>query len=97
MEEEPPTLPEEPPTQAEAPLPEEAPDEAPEGAAPPPPQQPKPEVAPKVVRIRRPRAAAPAPLAIPEIDDRFWAELLSTQRHAERATRLQRISDFKLM
>ena len=53
---------------------------------------------PKTVRIRKPKAAAAAPsIVVPEIDDKFWATLLRTQREAERATRLQRISEFNLL
>ena len=54
---------------------------------------------PKVVKVRKPRAkktAAPT-IAIPDIDDKFWAGLLRTQREAERATKLQRISEFSLL
>ena len=51
---------------------------------------------PKVVKVRRPPAAAPT-IAIPDIDDKFWAGLLRTQREAERATKLQRISEFSLI
>ena len=53
---------------------------------------------PETVRIRKPKAAAAAPsIVVPEIDDKFWATLLRTQREAERATRLQRISEFSLL
>ena len=54
---------------------------------------------PKTVRIRKPpKAAAAAPsIVMPEIDDKFWATLLRTQREAERATKLQRISEFNLV
>ena len=53
---------------------------------------------PKTVRIRKPKAAAAAPsIVVPEIDDKFWATLLRTQREAERATKLQRISEFNLL
>ena len=54
---------------------------------------------PKVLKVRKPRAkktAAPT-IAIPDIDDKFWAGLLRTQREAERATKLQRISGFSLL
>ena len=64
------------------------------------PQEEKPrEEPPKVVKVRKPRAkktAAPT-IAIPEINDKFWAGLLRTQREAERATKLQRISEFSLL
>jgi len=55
--------------------------------------------APKTVRIRKPKAAtAAAPsVVVPDLDDRFWATLLRTQREAERATKLQRISEFNLL
>ena len=52
--------------------------------------------APCAVRIRKPRKASTPSIVIPEIDDRFWANLFATQRDAERATRLQRISEFSL-
>ena len=54
---------------------------------------------PKTVRIRKPpKAAAAAPsIVVPEVDDKFWATLLRTQREAERATKLQRISEFNLL
>ena len=54
---------------------------------------------PRVVKVRKPRTkktAAPT-IAIPEINDKFWAGLLRTQREAERATKLQRISGFSLL
>ena len=50
---------------------------------------------PRTVRIRKPRPASQ--VVVPEINERFWANLLRTQRAAEHATRLQRISDFQLM
>ena len=54
--------------------------------------------APKTVRIRKPKAATAAPsVFVPDIDDKFWATLLRTQREAERATKLQRISEFNLL
>ena len=61
-------------------------------------EQPR-EEPPKVVKVRKPRTkktAAPT-IAIPDIDDKFWAGLLRTQREAERATKLQRISEFSLL
>ena len=51
------------------------------------------------MRLRKPKPApkASAPsIVVPEIDDKFWATLLRTQREAERATKLQRISEFNL-
>ena len=55
---------------------------------------------PKVVKVRKPRTkktTAPT-IAIPDInDDKFWTGLLRTQREAERATKLQRISEFSLL
>ena len=51
---------------------------------------------PRVVRLRKPKSAPPS-VALPEIDDKFWANLLRTQREAERATKLQRISEFNLL
>ena len=55
---------------------------------------------PRRIRARAPkapaRAQAPEP-SMPEIDGAFWAGLLRTQREAERATRLQRISEFNLL
>ena len=56
----------------------------------------KPAPKPRVVRHRKPKSAAPS-IVMPEIDDRFWATLLRTQREAERATKLQRISEFNLL
>ena len=55
---------------------------------------------PRAVRLRKPKPApkASAPsIVMPEIDDKFWATLLRTQREAERATKLQRISEFNLL
>ena len=52
---------------------------------------------PKTIRIRKPKKAAAPSIVMPEIDDRFWASLLRTQREAERATKLQRISEFNLL
>ena len=52
---------------------------------------------PRTVRIRKPKAATAPSIVMPEIDDRFWANLLRTQREAERATKLQRISEFNLL
>ena len=64
------------------------------------PQEEAREEPPKVVKVRKPRTkktAAPT-IAIPDInDDKFWAGLLRTQREAERATKLQRISEFSLL
>ena len=61
------------------------------------PAEPKPR---RIRATRAPKARAQAtpsePLTL-EIDGTFWAGLLRTQREAERATRLQRISDFKLL
>ena len=55
---------------------------------------------PRAVRLRKPKSAskpsAPS-IVMPEIDDKFWATLLRTQREAERATKLQRISEFNLL
>jgi len=54
---------------------------------------------PRRIRARAPKARAQAPsepLTL-EIDGTFWAGLLRTQREAERATRLQRISEFNLL
>ena len=59
-----------------------------------PPQTPK----PKTVRIRKPRMASSSQqVVVPEINDQFWAKLLQTQRSAEHATRLQRLSEFSLL
>ena len=53
---------------------------------------------PRAVRLRKPKASASGPsIVTPEIDDRFWATLLRTQREAERATKLQHISEFNLL
>ena len=81
---------------AEAPEPVEAP-EAPEPveAEAVVPAEPK----PRRIRARAPKARAQAPsepLTL-EIDGTFWAGLLRTQCEAERATRLQRISEFNLL
>ena len=54
--------------------------------------------APKTVRLRKPKAATAAPsVVVPDLDEKFWATLLRTQREAERATKLQRISEFNLL
>ena len=45
------------------------------------------------VRTRKPKKAATPSVVIPEMNDQFFANLLRTQREAERATRLQRISE----
>jgi len=80
----------------EAPEPAE-PVEATEPVEPVVPAEPKPR---RIRATRAPKARAQAapsePLTL-EIDGTFWAGLLRTQREAERATRLQRISDFKLL
>ena len=52
---------------------------------------------PRAVRLRKPRKASAPSIVMPEIDDRFWATLLRTQREAERATKLHRISEFNLL
>ena len=52
---------------------------------------------PKTVRTRKPKKAATPSVVIPEMNDQFFANLLRTQREAERATRLQRISEFNLL
>ena len=58
----------------------------------------KPPPAPKTVRLRKPKAATAAPsVVVPDLDEKFWATLLRTQREAERATKLQRISEFNLL
>ena len=83
----------------EEPTPEEVPVER-EEEPPTPSLEEPPTPKPKTVRIRKPpkAAAAAAPsIVVPEIDDKFWATLLRTQREAERATRLQRISEFNLL
>jgi len=73
---------------------ETAPEEPAEESMEPPPQ-------PKTVRMRRNaqprRPRANADVVLPEVNDRFWADLLRTQRDAERATRLQRMADFNLL
>ena len=63
------------------------------------PQEEAREEPPKVVKVRKPRTkktTAPT-IMVPEINDKFWAGLLRTQREAERATKLQRISGFSLI
>ena len=45
---------------------------------------------PKTVRTRKPKKAAIPSVVIPEMNDQFFANLLRTQREAERATRLQK-------
>ena len=53
---------------------------------------------PRAVRLRKPKAKASAPsIVVPEINDKFWATLLRTQREAERATKLLHISKFNLI
>ena len=52
---------------------------------------------PETVRTRKPKKAATPSVVIPEMNDQFFANLLRTQREAERATRLQRISEFNLL
>ena len=77
---------------------EPTPEEVPVEEEPTPPLEEPPTPKPKTVRIRKPPKAAAAPsIVVPEIDDRFWATLLRTQREAERATKLQRISEFNLL
>ena len=92
MEEEKPEKPAEPEAVPETPV--EPTPEAPEV-----PMEPTPR-APKTIRNRKKRedgrAAVPS-IVMPEIDDRFWASLLRTQREAEQATKLQRISEFNLL
>ena len=83
---------------------EDRPEEPAEPAEPTEPEKPtepvepveKPAPKPRVVRLRKPKSAPPS-VALPEIDDKFWANLLRTQREAERATKLQRISEFNLL
>ena len=92
--------PEEPAEPAEKPVEAAEPAEPagpvePAGPAEPPVEPPTPK--PKTVRIRKPKAATAPSIVMPEIDDRFWANLLRTQREAERATKLQRISEFNLL
>ena len=83
----------------EEPTPEEVPAE--EEPTPSLEEPPTPKLKPKTVRIRKPpkaaAAAATPSIVVPEIDDKFWATLLRTQREAERATKLQRISEFNLL
>jgi len=95
--------PEEPAEPAEKPVEAVEPAE-PAGPAEPPVEPPTPK--PKTVRIRKPKPVenrardvrdADPHIVMPEIDDRFWANLLRTQRDAERATKLQRISEFNLL
>ena len=62
----------------------------------PPPAEAPSKPARRVVRIRK-KPPTKSTVAVPEIDDKFWASLLNTQRAAEKATRLQRISEFQLM
>ena len=58
----------------------------------------KPADKPRAVRLRKPKAKASAPsIVVPEIDDKFWATLLRTQREAERATKLLHISKLNLI
>ena len=51
----------------------------------------------ETVRTRKPKKAATPSVVIPEMNDQFFANLLRTQREAERATRLQRISELNLL
>ena len=73
----------------------EEPMEPPKGAMKPPPPTPT----PRTVRIRKPRmpSSSSQQVVVPEINDQFWAKLLQTQRSAEHATRLQRLSEFNLL
>ena len=92
----------------EKPVEQEAAPETPVEPTPEAPVEPTPEApvehmeppAPKSIRNRRRRNDArdkiPS-IVVPEIDDRFWATLLRTQREAEQATKLQRISEFNLL
>ena len=52
---------------------------------------------PKTVRTRKPKKVATPSVVIPEMSEVFFANLLRTQREAERATRLQRMNDFNLL
>ena len=80
--------------QPEPPVPEEEELDAPVEAV----HEEPPAKAPRAaVRIRKPRKASAPSIVIPEIDDKFWANLLQTQREAERAMRLQRMSEFNLL
>ena len=69
--------------------------DVPEEPTKPPEEPPK----PKTVRIRKPRSMASSSqqVVVTEINDAFWAKLLQTQRSAEHATRLQRLSEFSLI
>ena len=76
--------------------PAEVPADVPEEPTKPPEEPPTPK--PKTVRIRKPRMASSSQqVVVPEINDQFWAKLLQTQRSAEHATRLQRLSEFSLL
>ena len=63
----------------------------------PPPPSPK-----SPVRIKRKLSEKKNPhmdraIVIPEMDDHFFANLLRTQREAKKATRLQRIREFRIL
>jgi len=83
------------PNYEEEPTPEEVPVE--EEPTAPLEEPPTPKLKPKTVRMRKPPKTAAPSIVVPEIDDKFWATLLRTQREAERATKLQRISEFNLL
>ena len=81
-----------PPTEPEKPTEPTEPAEPAEPAEPV--ERPAPK--PRVVRLRKPKSTPPS-VTLPEFDGKFWANLLRTQREAERATKLQRISEFNLL
>ena len=90
--------PEEPaePTEPEKPTEPTEPAEPAEPVERPAPPVERPAPKPRVVRLRKPKSTPPS-VTLPEIDDRFWANLLRTQREVEAATKLQRISEFNLL
>ena len=90
-----PTEPEKPTEPAEPTEPTEPAEPAEPVERPAPPVE-RPAPKPRVVRLRKPKSTPPS-VALPEIDDKFWANLLRTQREAERATKLQHISEFNLL
>ena len=86
----------EPVEQSEQPKEEQPRQEAQPAEGEPPPAEAPSKPARHVVRSRK-KPPTKSTVAVPEIDDKFWASLLNTQRAAEKATRLQRISEFQLM
>ena len=97
-EEKPAEEPEKPAEPADKPLEPAEPAEKPADESVEPVEDVPPAPKPRAVRLRKPKAKASAPsIVVPEINDKFWATLLRTQREAERATKLLHISKFNLI